>query len=113
MSTPRKVVRLADLIKELDSVELPGGRVSKVNHIDGIAMQLQQELQASGNPMLLWEIAARCLPDASREEVYALTLEQATRVVEIASGVATAVLEEIKNDLGAATATRVDAPPTQ
>lgn len=102
MSDP-KVILLADIDAPLPPVQLPNGRVVSVRQADGKTFQLVQQLQASNDPSLIWEIAQRCLPGATEDEVLSLTIAQATKVMTIASGAAVAVLEEVGNAQAPAT----------
>lgn len=108
----RSVIRLADLAASPGSVILPDGRKVEVRPIDGIGMQLIQALQTGREPMVLWDIVARCLGMA-REDVMGINMPQANAIIELASGRAQGVMQELGEDTGAlAEAKATGAPPT-
>lgn len=87
-----KPVRLADLRKKLDPVELPSGKVVDVYCLNGEAYQLYQLwLAEPDNVELAWKIAALCIPDASADEVNNLDVNQCAAVITMAAGQAEAV----------------------
>ena len=90
-----KVILLAALEEPCPSLQLADGREVAIRQIDGVGMQLLQTAQA-GEVSLFWDVAARCLPELGKHEVDNLTITQAIRVVEIASGQAEKVLAAIE-----------------
>lgn len=109
----RAVILLADLDSPVGHVKFPDGREVPVHAVDGIAMQLVQELQAGHNATLVWKVALRCLRGASEHDVMALTLDQVNAVIALATGTANGVLDELGKGTGATGGTTAaDAPPT-
>lgn len=104
-----KLIPLAALDEPCPSLLLPDGREVGIRQIDGIGMQLMQVAQ-DGDASLFWDVAARCLPALTPDEVRAFTLTQARTVVEIACGGAQRVLDAL-GESAAPTVTTPSAPP--
>lgn len=98
-------VRLADLDREADVVELPDGTEAKVKRLDGVMAHMWSEFIATPenerDSTILWDLAGRCLPDVNQEDVDRLTASQAGAVITVASGNVDRVLEILKNGNGA------------
>ena len=100
---PPMGVRLADADAPLPPVKLdpspehPKGRWVAVRPIDGKGYQLYREFQQTKDVALLWPIARRVLPEATQEEIDALTPAQCVAVISIAVGKADAVQAVLKN----------------
>lgn len=91
------IITLAALNAPLPSVDLGAAGVHAVQHISGAAMQLVHAARQESDALQLWEAAALCLPTASREAVFDLSVTQVQAVISIASGAAEAVLEAVGN----------------
>lgn len=102
-----KIIPLAALTRPLPSVDLGEAGIHAVRHISGTAMQLVQAARSETDPLALWEAAALCVPSAAREAVLGLGMPQIQAIIEIASGAAEAVLEQVANGPAPATG---DAP---
>ncbi len=98
-------LRLADLEKEPDEVELPDGTIATVKRLDGVTAHLWHEFTSTPeedqDPHILWEIGARCLPDVDQEIVDELTAAEVGAVIAVASGNVEKVLAALKNGIGA------------
>ena len=110
-------LRLADLEKELEEVELPNGTVTTVKRLDGVTAQLWHEFNSTPeedkDPHILWVIGARCLPDVSQEIVDGLTAAEVAAVIAVATGNIDKVLAALKNGIGAEVETSSTlSPPT-
>lgn len=101
MSPPngQKPIRLADLDTPVGDVELPSGRTIAgrtiaVRAIDGAGAQLYTRLQAGEltDGREPWDLARRCLPSATEEEIQALTPQMCSGVAMIAMGHVNAVM---------------------
>jgi hypothetical protein len=90
-----KVILLAALDEPLPPLQLPDGRTVAIRQIDGIGMQILNQTQ-QGEFQLIWDVAARCLPELTIEQVRAFTLTQARQIVEVACGSAERVLADIE-----------------
>lgn len=67
-------------------IELPSGRVARLQELDGRCYQIYGELQR-GDPSkihLVWEVVSRCLPDVPQDEINALTPSQCAEVITLA-----------------------------
>lgn len=90
-------VRLADLKKPLPPVVIPAtGAERRVVKVNGAVAQLREEYAKSEDPKLLWEIVGHLLPDATKDEVLSLDVEDCAAVIAIASGTADAILAEME-----------------
>jgi len=98
-------LRLADLDREAEVVELPDGTEVKVKRLDGVMAHMWSEFIAAPegerDATILWDLAGRCLPDVSQDDVNNLTAGQAGAVIAVASGNVERVLELLKNVNGA------------
>ena len=98
-------LRLADLDREAEVVELPDGTEAKVKRLDGVMAHMWAEYKAASederDPTVLWDLAGRCLPDVNQEDVNRLTASQAGAVIIVASGNVERVLATLKNGTGA------------
>jgi hypothetical protein len=99
----KKIISLAALEEPCPSLSLADGREVAIRQIDGVGMQLMQE--AENNPVIFWEVAARCLPDVPHAEVHAFTINQVRKVVEIACGAAERVIAALGEGSAPAEAT--------
>ena len=97
-------LRLADLDRALDEVELPDGTVTKVRRLDGFMAHLWHEYNSTPkderDPYILWEIGARCLPEVKQEDVDGLTAADIAAIIAVASGNVDQVLATLKNGNG-------------
>lgn len=110
-------LRLADLDKALEVVELPDGTETKVKRLDGVMAHLWHEFTSTPeedrDPHILWELGARCLPDVGQEVVDGLTAAQIGAVIAVASGNVDRVLAALKNGIGAEVETsNISSPAT-
>ncbi|KKM66925.1 hypothetical protein LCGC14_1476370 [marine sediment metagenome] len=98
-------LRLADLEKEPDEVELPDGMFTTVKRLDGVTAHLWHEFTSTPeedqDPHVLWVIGARCLPKVDQSIVDGLTAAQVGAVIAVASGNVDKVLAALKNGIGA------------
>lgn len=82
----KAVLNLKDIpTPERPKVELLSGRSVSVAPLDGEVAALYREYAASGNGLLLWDIVALLLPDATKDEVRALTIDQCGAVVKLSA----------------------------
>lgn len=80
-----KPVRLADLEKPAGEVELLSGRVVRVRHMDAVSVELYASLvKREGSETAVWELAQRLMPDATPDEIRALTPEVVSAIAHIA-----------------------------
>lgn len=87
MTTPRKIVRLADLEKDVGEVELASGAVVAVRPIDGRAEQFRQTIaDGTAEPGDMWRFAALLIPDATPEDIQALTPTAIGIIAQMAGG---------------------------
>lgn len=78
-------IRIADLEKPAGKVELLSGRVVSVRHMDAIAVDLYKTILTDPSQgELVWPLARRILPDATEDEINALTPEAISAVAQIA-----------------------------
>ena len=105
---PTKVILLAALEEPCPPLRLADGRDVVIRQVDGVGMQLLQSAQA-GEALLFWEVAARCLPGLTTDEVFTFTLAQVRQIVEVACGAAQRVLDALGED-GAPTEMSPPAP---
>jgi len=72
---------------QLPCVELPDGRIVDVRPVDGIGFDLYSEIEADPSKgAKIWEIAARCLPSLTLDEVKTLTPSECAAVIAVALG---------------------------
>lgn len=70
------------------------GKTVRVKPIDGRCYQLLSKLESGEQAVgIMYDIAGRCLPDLTEDEVFALTPQQVKAVVAVASGQAEEVEE--------------------
>jgi len=97
-------LRLAELNRALDVVELPDGTEATVKRLDGVMAHLWHEFTSTPeqdrDPHILWELGGRCLPGVSQEIVDGLTAAQVGAVIAVASGNVERVLTALKNGIG-------------
>lgn len=105
---PTKVILLSALEEPCPPLRLADGRDVVIRQIDGVGMQLLQ-LAQGGEALLFWDVAARCLPALSPDEVREFTLAQVRQIVEVACGAAQRVLDALGED-GAPTEMSPPAP---
>jgi hypothetical protein len=109
-------IRLADLVAPAPEVELPDGTVHRVRRLDGVTASLwydwQQTPTEARDPRILWQMAARCLPGATEEQVQSLTPEEAGAVIAVAAGNVDKVMAVLKNGLRLETASPASSPET-
>lgn len=99
-----KIIPLAALEEACPSLKLPDGRVVEIRQIDGVGMQLAQ--LARDDASLMWDVAMRCLPGLTADEVRGFTASVVSNIVRIASGTAESVLTTVgESDAPAATGT--------
>jgi hypothetical protein len=108
----RKRIRLADVFREPDEIELPSGLVAPIKPFDAIAYELYQEFAADrgANVQLAWTIAARCLPTVPVEEIRELSAPFALAVVMAGAGELDLVQAMAEELAGKTTAPTVAAP---
>ena len=98
-------LRLADLEKAADEVELFDGTIATVKRLDGVTAHLWHEFTSTPeedqDPHILWVICARCLPDVDQKIVDELTAAEVGAVIAVASGNVEKVLAALKNGIGA------------
>lgn len=93
-------LNLADLEAPIEPVRLPGGREVAVVPMDGIAYDLllalrkKEKAEVGSSGRMLWDIAARCIPDATPEEVGGLSVVMANAVIGLATRTLDAVAAE-------------------
>lgn len=80
-----KVIPLSSLEVPCGNIRLSDGREVAVRQIDGVCMQMLNGAQRD-DATLFWQVAQRCLPSLSADEVALLTLSQVRSVVDIACG---------------------------
>lgn len=99
-------------------VKLPSGRVVRVRPVDGhvyhALVRIEERLVAAKQAIErgettaveiaegheLWDLAARCLPDCTPEEVNDLTSEECGIILRIAQGTLGSLLKEIEAQEG-------------
>jgi hypothetical protein len=80
-------LRLADLDRALEPVELPNGRVVPVKEMDAGAFELYEILKGDeGDTAVALELMERVLPDAKPDEIRSLTPAMMQGVLMIAAG---------------------------
>jgi hypothetical protein len=80
-------LRLADLDRALEPVELPNGRVVPVKEMDAGAFELYEILKGDeGDTAVALELMERVLPDATPDEIRSLTPAMMQGVLMIAAG---------------------------
>jgi predicted DNA-binding antitoxin AbrB/MazE fold protein len=101
-------IRLADLEKPLEDVELPDGTEHKVERFNGFTTELwsqwgeKSEEDRATDLQVLWDIAGRCIPTATDEQIKGLSVAQVVAVITVAAGNVEKVLAAAKNgDAGA------------
>ena len=117
-------IKLRDLIRPVEEVELSTGRVIQLAGISGVAYELRAALQeAWKNPASgaasdedVWKYGEALMPDVPPEEVRRLSAQEIAVVGEIACGHLDAVLkmaeERSGNSKGAVATASPSAPAT-
>ncbi len=103
-------IKLVELERPLEDVELPDGTEHKVERFNGFTADLWSQWGEKPEEVrqldiqVLWEIASRCIPTASQEQIKGLTVSQVVAVITVAAGNVEKVLASAKNgDAGAPT----------
>jgi len=96
-------LRLADLDRAPEVVELPDGTEATVKRLDGVMAHLWHEYTSTPekdrDPSILWRLGGLCLPGVDQEKVDSLTASQVGAVIAVASGNVDKVLADLKKGI--------------
>lgn len=80
------IINLAALRPVLPELDLGTAGVHQVEPVTGFILQLLQGARDPERSLDLWEAAARCVPTAPREAVFALSSGEVEQIIAIALG---------------------------
>ena len=80
-------------------VRLSGDRVVAVRPLSRVGYEAVKRFTQTNDPMLLWDIAALALPDATQDEINALSAEQVAAVLYLVQGRVSEAQDALKPSL--------------